>query len=77
LCGFSTYHSARKELAPQEDRGFIGVSISAPEYAGPHYLASYTKQLEKIYMAIPEIENYFILNGNSSINNGFFGQVLF
>jgi multidrug efflux pump len=51
------------ELAPEEDQGIIIASSEADPYTTLDYLEQYTSQLETVGLAVPEIDNVFLLNG--------------
>jgi multidrug efflux pump len=51
------------ELAPEEDQGIIIASSEADPYTTLDYLESYTSQIEAVGLAVPEIDNVFLLNG--------------
>lgn len=67
------YAGAQKELAPEEDRGFVLAIIKGPEYANLEYMETFTKRLEKVFETFPETEGTFVLNGTGGANNGFAG----
>jgi len=64
------------ELAPDEDQSILFVSATAPEYANINYLTHYTDQLNEIYRNIPEMQDYFVINGMGSVNNAISGLIL-
>jgi multidrug efflux pump len=68
--------STHSELAPQEDQGFVMSLMTAPQYSNADYMKSYTEQIEAIYADIPEVENYFIINGDNGMTSGFAGATL-
>jgi multidrug efflux pump len=51
------------ELAPEEDQGIIIASSEADPYTTLDYLERYTSQLQTVGLAVPEIDNVFLLNG--------------
>lgn len=51
------------ELAPEEDQGTIIAQAEADPYSTLDYLESYTSQIEAAALAVPEIDNVFLLNG--------------
>ena len=57
------YYIIPSELAPTEDSGCILTPIIAPTSANIEYTQKYTKMLEPIYAAIPEADNYLVVNG--------------
>ena len=57
------YVSAPQELAPQEDQGVIFMLSEGAPNANLDYTEKYTEELWGIAQALPEVENYFLLNG--------------
>jgi multidrug efflux pump len=55
--------SSSSELAPQEDQGVLLAQAEADPYTTLDYLTRYTSQIEKAGLAVPEIDNVFLLNG--------------
>ncbi|MBI2752459.1 MAG: efflux RND transporter permease subunit [Betaproteobacteria bacterium] len=51
--------SLKKELSPQEDRGFFIALVIAPEGASMDYTDGYMRQLENMFAKVPEIRSYF------------------
>ncbi len=52
-----------KELAPQEDQGFvIGIGL-APEGATPDYTDKYARQMEALWATVPMVDRYFQIVG--------------
>jgi multidrug efflux pump len=64
------------ELAPDEDQSILFLSLTAPQYANIDYLTKFTKKLNGIYQAIPETQDYFIVNGMGAPNNAISGLIL-
>ena len=65
-----------KELAPEEDQGFILSIVKSPQYANLDYLEAATNELRKKIESIPEIEHVFAINGSGGANQGFIGIIL-
>jgi multidrug efflux pump len=55
--------SSSSELAPQEDQGAILAQAESDPYTTLDYLQKYTSQIERVGLAVPEIDNVFLLNG--------------
>jgi len=55
--------SSSAELAPQEDLGAIIAQAESDPYTTLDYLQKYTSQIETVGLAVPEIDNVFLLNG--------------
>lgn len=51
------------ELAPEEDQGTVIAQAEADPYTTLDYLERYTSQIEQVGLAVPEIDNVFLLNG--------------
>ena len=60
---FFLFKTSPKELAPEEDQGFFLIFSQSDSFASLDYLTSFTKELTGIANAIPEKQNYFLLNG--------------
>ncbi|MEG9884470.1 MAG: efflux RND transporter permease subunit [Hyphomicrobiales bacterium] len=70
------YVTTQKELAPNEDQGFLVSLIQSPKTANLNYMEHYTKQLSQVFSSIPEADYNFILNGTPDPHNGLAGLVL-
>ncbi len=55
----TAYVALKKELSPQEDRGFFLSWILAPEGASMEYTDGNVREVERLYGDIPEIVNTF------------------
>jgi hydrophobe/amphiphile efflux-1 (HAE1) family protein len=64
-----------KELAPQEDQGFLFSVTNAPPYANVHYLEKFTNQINSVFSKYPEHDGHFIINGAGNENSGFAGII--
>ena len=60
----------RQELAPVEDRGIIFGVVSSPEGATVSYTANYIKEIEKLYINIPEMARYNSVAGFPTVSDG-------
>jgi multidrug efflux pump len=69
------YSTSKSELAPQEDQGVIITSITGAPDATLEQLGLYTRQVYKIYAAIPQTDHVFQLDGISGVNTGIAGLV--
>lgn len=65
-----------KELAPQEDQGFIGMIATGPIDATVNYTKQYNPHLQKIFSSFPSLESAFLVNGYPGVNQIFGGLVL-
>ncbi len=71
------FTTARNELAPAEDNGFIFMLIKGPPTANIDYMTTYTDRMGEILMDVPEREGYFMLvGGPSSAKDGRSGLIL-
>jgi multidrug efflux pump len=59
----------QRELAPLEDRGTLLVVGQAPQGATLEFSARYAKQIEKIYIDIPEVAGYLVVSGFPQITD--------
>ncbi|MEK6789206.1 MAG: efflux RND transporter permease subunit [Pseudomonadota bacterium] len=60
---FFLFKSAPQELAPEEDQGFFLIFSQSDSFSSLDYLTKFTDELVKIANAIPEKDNFFLLNG--------------
>ncbi len=58
-----------RELAPQEDQGFIIGFGMGPEGATVDYTDRYAKMMEGMFAKIPQVERYFQIVGFPSVTN--------
>ena len=58
----------QRELAPLEDRGTLLVG-QAPQGATLEFSARYARQIEKIYVDIPEVAGYLVVSGFPQITD--------
>ena len=73
---FAMFSMTRSELAPVEDQGFLMTMGIAPDNASVQYVQTYAKQMEEIYMALPEYEQTFVIAGMPTENNVIAGLVM-
>ncbi|MBX3491496.1 MAG: efflux RND transporter permease subunit [Parvibaculum sp.] len=59
----------QRELAPLEDRGTLLVVGQAPQGATLEFSARYTKQIEQVYIDIPEVAGYLVVSGFPQITD--------
>ncbi len=64
-----------KQLAPQEDQGFLLTLTTAPQYANVHYLEKYTKEIDKVFAKYTERAANFNVNGFSRENSAISGFI--
>lgn len=70
------YQSTPRELAPEEDQGFLLSIIKAPQYANLDYLERQTEAFKRITDTIPEKSHLFVINGSGGVRQGFAGLLL-
>ena len=68
--------TSQKELAPQEDQGFVLSIANGPSYANLNYVETYSNEINKNYAAMPAVDHYFTFNGFPSSNGAFSASVL-
>ncbi len=74
LSCFMFYTTTRKELAPNEDNGFIFLLTDAPEWTNIDYIDSFVSKYHDIFKKYPEYEGSFLINPTSS--KGFGGFIM-
>ena len=57
------YTKLQRELTPLEDRGIFNAGFVGPVGSTPEYSATYSRDMEKMILAIPEIERTFHWTG--------------
>ncbi len=70
------FAGAARELAPQEDQGYVFVATKAPQYANVEYTARYAQEVQRIFRSLPEYVSSWFDNGTDGANNGFGGVIL-
>jgi multidrug efflux pump len=70
------FMGAQRELAPQEDQGYVFTAVRAPQYANVDYTAEATDTIERIFRSLPEYAGSFFNNGTDGQNNAFGGVIL-
>ena len=70
------FSGARRELAPQEDMGYVFVQSKAPQYANVDYTTRFTKGIQTIFVSMPEYVSSWYANGLDAQNAGFGGIIL-
>jgi hydrophobe/amphiphile efflux-1 (HAE1) family protein len=70
------YLKSFTELAPEEDQGIVFISANAQESANFDFLTTYTREFDRIFNAIPEREDYFLINGMGKPNNAIAGLLM-
>ena len=70
------YISTPRELAPEEDQGFIVSIVKTPQYANLDYLEDMTGKLQKEIAKIPENDHVFAINGSGGVRQAFAGLIL-
>lgn len=70
------FAGAQRELAPQEDMGYVFVQSKGPQYANIDYTTRFGAEIEKMFRSLPEFTSSFFVNGADGPNNGFGGVIL-
>jgi multidrug efflux pump len=70
------YLSASTELAPEEDQGAVLVSYSGPASANRDYLETFGRDINQVFVNLPETDSSFIINGYPNRTGGFAASVL-
>ncbi|SEL79681.1 multidrug efflux pump [Sphingomonas palmae] len=67
---------AQRELAPQEDQGYVFTATRAPQYASINYTDRVSDTVQGLFKALPEYAGSFFNNGIDGQNQGFGGVIL-
>ena len=71
------FSGSQRELAPQEDMGYVFVATKAPQYANIDYLSRFNAEVERTLHTFPEYEwSWFDGGGAGGTNAGFGGIIL-
>jgi multidrug efflux pump len=70
------YLSTPRELAPEEDQGFLIGVTKTPQLANRDYMENATQRLHDEVKSIPEVEHAFMVNGYPNVRSGFAGMIL-
>lgn len=70
------FSGAKRELAPQEDQGYVFVQTRGPQYANIDYTARFGREVEAMFRTLPEYVSSWFSNGTDGTNNGFGGVIL-
>lgn len=73
---FVLFTGAKRELAPQEDLGYVFVSSKAPQYANVDYTARYSNQISSIFCSMPEFLQSWNASGGRRATNVAFGGIV-
>jgi multidrug efflux pump len=64
------FSTAKRELAPMEDRGVIMTVVNSPDGATLDYTGKYLRAIEQITAEYPEIDRTFAVSGNPTVSQG-------
>ncbi|MFV3077697.1 efflux RND transporter permease subunit, partial [Niveispirillum fermenti] len=67
---------AQRELAPQEDQGYVFTAVRGPQYASIRYTEQVSADMERLFRTLPEYEGSFFTNGMDGQNLGFGGIIM-
>jgi multidrug efflux pump len=71
------FTGAARELAPQEDMGYVFVQTKAPQYANVDYTSRYSGQVDALFRTVKEYESsWFDMGGTLGANIGFGGIIM-
>jgi len=70
------FMGSQRELAPQEDQGYVFAMARAPQYADLEYTAAATSEVEAIYRTLPEYTDSWFIDGTGGQNTSFGGVIL-
>ncbi len=70
------YMSTQRELAPEEDQGFIISILKAPQYANLNYMEQTTDEFNKKLKSVSELAHSFAINGTGGPQQAFAGLIL-
>jgi multidrug efflux pump len=70
------YLTTQKELAPEEDQGFLMSMVEVPASANLDYLEQATGQLGKVLDTVPEKDHLFTIHGFPGVHQSFSGLIL-
>jgi multidrug efflux pump len=70
------FTGAKRELAPQEDQGYIFAQVKAPQYANLDYTTRASAEVQRIWESMPEYVSSFFALGTDGENNSFGGIIL-
>jgi multidrug efflux pump len=71
------FTGAARELAPQEDMGYVFVQTKAPQYANVDYTSHYSGQVDALFRTVKEYESsWFDMGGALGANIGFGGIIM-
>jgi multidrug efflux pump len=70
------YLTTQKELAPEEDQGFLMGMAQVPASGNLDYLEQATAQLGRVFEAVPEKEHLFTIHGFPSSHQSFTGMII-
>jgi multidrug efflux pump len=70
------YLSTPRELAPEEDQGFLLTLVKTPQVGNLDYTEAATKRLVEEIGGISEIAHSFVINGTAGVRQAFSGLIL-
>ncbi|MCX7120569.1 MAG: efflux RND transporter permease subunit [Gammaproteobacteria bacterium] len=73
---FFLFLISQKELAPQEDQGVAWVIGQGPESANINYTEKFTQQINPIVSKYAALQDYFIINGETTPNTAASGFIM-
>ncbi|MCW2274539.1 multidrug efflux RND transporter permease subunit [Rhodoblastus acidophilus] len=70
------YFSTPRELAPEEDQGFLLTMVKTPQSANLDYMEQVTGNLQRVLDGVPEKDHVFAINGSQGVTQGIAGMIL-
>jgi len=70
------YASTPRELAPEEDQGFLLTIVKTPQSANLDYMEQVTGNLKRVLDTVPEKDHVFAINGSQGVSQGIAGMIL-
>jgi multidrug efflux pump len=70
------YVSTPRELAPEEDQGFLLTMVKTPQSANLDYMEHATDRLYKVFDKVAEKDHVFAINGSQGVTQGIAGLIL-
>ncbi|MBB4200645.1 multidrug efflux protein [Rhodoblastus sphagnicola] len=70
------YLSTPRELAPEEDQGFLLTMVKTPQSANLDYMEQVTGNLKRVLDSVPEKDHLFAINGSAGVSQGIAGMIL-
>jgi multidrug efflux pump len=70
------YLSTPRELAPEEDQGFLLAMAKTPQSANLDYMEQVTGKLKQVFDGVPAKDHVFVINGSGGVTQAISGMIL-